>query len=125
MAHLTAQAPRLDVILGAPFECKRRASGPAAAQNRSVQRSSPIDGAARAAHNGGVSDAEQDSTISKITDRLAARFPTADRHRIERVVDEEYRALDAGRIKTYLPTLVENSARNRLRREQTQPMAAD
>lgn len=31
------------------------------------------------------------------------------------VVAEEYELLDAGRIRTYIPTLVEHGARNRLR----------
>lgn len=57
--------------------------------------------------------------ISKVTDRLAARFPAAPRHRIERIVEEEYHSLDSGRIRIYLPTLVENSARTRLHRQQT------
>jgi hypothetical protein len=72
-----------------------------------------------------VSDAEQDLTISKVTDRLAARFPAAPRHRIEVIVEEEYHSLDTGRIRIYVPTLVENRARTRLHREGDQPLTMD
>lgn len=68
-------------------------------------------------HNEQVSDAEREPTIRKVADRLASRFPTAPRHRIEGIVAEEYDSLDTGRIRIYIPTLVENSARNRLHGE--------
>lgn len=72
-----------------------------------------------------MSDPEQDLTISKVSDRLAVRFPAAPRHQIERIVAEEYHSLDTGRIRTYVPTLVENSARTRLQREETPYIAKD
>ena len=68
-------------------------------------------------HNEQVSDAEREPTIRKVSERLASRFPTAPRHRIEGIVAEEYDSLDTGRIRIYIPTLVENSARTRLHRE--------
>ena len=68
-------------------------------------------------HNEQVSDAEREPTIRKVADRLASRFPAAPRHRIEGIVAEEYDSLDTGRIRIYIPTLVENSARTRLNRE--------
>jgi hypothetical protein len=80
-----------------------------------------IDAGYRLTHNGRVSDAEQEATISQVTDRLAARFPEAPRQRIESIVGEEYHSLDTGRIRIYVPTLVENSARSRLHRESGQP----
>ncbi|MET4134830.1 type IV pilus biogenesis protein CpaD/CtpE [Pseudarthrobacter sp. PvP090] len=64
-----------------------------------------------------VSDAERDPTIRKVADRLATRFPAAPRHRIEGIVAEEYDSLETGRIRIYIPTLIENSARTRLHRE--------
>jgi hypothetical protein len=64
-----------------------------------------------------MSDAEREPTIRNVAERLAARFPTAPRHRIEGIVAEEYDSLDTGRIRIYIPTLVENSARTRLHRE--------
>lgn len=68
-------------------------------------------------HNEQVSDAEREPTIRKVAERLASRFPAAPRHRIEGIVAEEYDSLDTGRIRIYIPTLVENSARTRLNRE--------
>jgi len=44
------------------------------------------------------------------------------RRRIEGIVGEEYDSLDTGRIRIYIPTLVENSARTRLRREPNNDM---
>ena len=58
---------------------------------------------------------EKNQTIVKVTDRLAARYPGAPRPLIAGIVAEEYTILGAGRIRTYIPTLVENRARNRLR----------
>ncbi|WP_051181162.1 three-helix bundle dimerization domain-containing protein [Arthrobacter sp. TB 26] len=64
-----------------------------------------------------MSDEHKDPIIGKVVDRLADRFPTAPRHRIESIVGEEYDSLDTGRIRIYIPTLIENSARTRLHRE--------
>ena len=63
-----------------------------------------------------MDDMEKQDTIAKVTDRLAARYPDAPKPVIAGVVAEEYELLDAGRIRTYIPTLVENGARNRLRK---------
>jgi hypothetical protein len=64
-----------------------------------------------------MDDTDKHDTIAKVTDRLAARYPDAPRFLVARVVTEEYETLDAGRIRTYIPTLVEHGARNRLNRE--------
>ncbi len=64
-----------------------------------------------------MDDTEKHETIAKVTDRLAARYPDAPRPLVARVVVEEYESLEASRIRTYIPTLVEHGARNRLRRE--------
>jgi type IV pilus biogenesis protein CpaD/CtpE len=68
-------------------------------------------------HNELVSDAEREPTIREVTERLSSRFPAAPRHRIEGIVAEEYDSLETGRIRIYIPTLVENSARTRLHGE--------
>jgi hypothetical protein len=64
-----------------------------------------------------VSYPESESTILKVVDRLAARFPDAPRTRIADIVREEYALLASGRIRLYIPTLIENAARNRLHGE--------
>lgn len=64
----------------------------------------------------GMDDTEKQETIAKATARLAARYPDAPRPLIAGLVAQEYELLDAGRIRTYIPTLVENGVRNRLRK---------
>ncbi|MET4094255.1 three-helix bundle dimerization domain-containing protein [Arthrobacter sp. UYCu712] len=64
-----------------------------------------------------MSEDEKEPTIRKVTDRLAVRFPDAPKTLIAEIVAEEYGSLDTGRIRIYIPTLIENSARNRLHRE--------
>ena len=61
-----------------------------------------------------MDETEKLETIAKVTDRLAIRYPDALRPVIAGVVAEEYELLDAGRIRTFIPTLVENGARKRL-----------
>ena len=48
---------------------------------------------------------------------MAARFPHVPRMHIAGIVGEEFDALNAGRIRTYIPTLVERGARVRLKSE--------
>lgn len=71
----------------------------------------------------GLVNVETESTenreliVSAVVERLAHRYPEAPRRHITDVVNGEYDALDEGRIRTYIPTLVEHSARGRLHRE--------
>ena len=70
-----------------------------------------------------MDDTEKHDTIAKVTDRLAARYPDAPRPLVALVVAEEYQTLDASRIRTYIPILVESGAKDRLNREfSTQPV---
>jgi hypothetical protein len=62
-------------------------------------------------------DAKESSSIDQVVDRLAARFPHVARIHIAGIVSEEFDALNAGRIRTYIPTLVERGARVRLKSE--------
>lgn len=54
--------------------------------------------------------------IGQVVGRLAARFPGLPRERIEQAVHVEYVALDGGRIRDYVPVLVEHGAKERLRK---------
>lgn len=63
-----------------------------------------------------MSESDTEATIGKIVDRLAARYPNHPRPLIAGIVQEEYDSLDQGRIRIYIPTLVENAAKDRLRR---------
>lgn len=62
-----------------------------------------------------MDDTEKNETIAKVTDRLTERYPETSRHYIAGVVAEEYAQLEASRIRTYIPTLVEHGAKSRLR----------
>lgn len=64
-----------------------------------------------------MEDTDRHEIMLKVVDRLADRFPEAPRALIAGIVAEEYNRLDASRIRTYIPTLVEHGARNRLNRE--------
>jgi hypothetical protein len=64
-----------------------------------------------------VTDDAKESSIDQVVDRLAARFPHVPRIHIAGIVGEEFEALNAGRIRTYIPTLVERGARVRLKSE--------
>jgi hypothetical protein len=66
-----------------------------------------------------MDDTEKHDTIAKVIDRLAERYPDAPRPLVARVVAEEYETLDSSRIRTYIPTLVDHGAKNRLIREFT------
>lgn len=76
-----------------------------------------MDGTGPRPQNDLMDDTEKHDTIAKVTDRLAARYPDAPRPLVARVVAEEYESLDASRIRTYIPTLVEHDAKTRLNRE--------
>jgi hypothetical protein len=64
-----------------------------------------------------VTDDAKEPSIDQVVDRLAARFPHVPRIHIAGIVGEEFDALNAGRIRTYIPTLVERGARVRLKSE--------
>ncbi|WP_308797261.1 three-helix bundle dimerization domain-containing protein [Agromyces silvae] len=70
---------------------------------------------------------EEDRAVDQVIDRLAERFPTADREHIAEVVDEEHHELDGNPIREYVPVLVEHDARDRLRTEgaEATPLATE
>jgi hypothetical protein len=59
---------------------------------------------------------QEDQGIAKFIDRLAERFPTLDRARVEQVVADTRSLLDGNPIRDYVPVLVERTARDQLRR---------
>jgi hypothetical protein len=63
-----------------------------------------------------MSEPEETQAIDQVIDRLAQRFPTLERGDIENVVDEEQRQLDGGRVRDFVPVLVEKAAEKRLRK---------
>jgi hypothetical protein len=59
---------------------------------------------------------EELRALGEVVDRLAARFPAMSREQIEEVVQQEHSMLDAGRVRAFIPVLVEHAARDRLSR---------
>ncbi|MFF1383553.1 three-helix bundle dimerization domain-containing protein [Arthrobacter sp. NPDC058288] len=59
---------------------------------------------------------DESRAIDKVVDHLAERFPSVPRPSIERAVREEHQALADGRIRDYIPVLVEHAAKARLSR---------
>jgi hypothetical protein len=57
---------------------------------------------------------EELRALAVVVDRLAERFPEVPRDVVEEVVQQQHRALDAGRVRDFVPVLVEHAARERL-----------
>ena len=54
---------------------------------------------------------------TKLRERIAARFPAVPSERIEEILHEEHAKLSGGRIRDYIPVLVERATTERLRGE--------
>lgn len=59
---------------------------------------------------------EELRALGHVVDRLADKYPTVPREDIEDIVQQEHRSLDAGRVRDYVPILVEHAAKERLNR---------
>jgi hypothetical protein len=59
---------------------------------------------------------EELKAIGKVVDRLVERFPSVPRSNIEEAVREEHGALENGRVRDFVPVLVERAAKARLSR---------
>jgi hypothetical protein len=57
---------------------------------------------------------EELRALAAVADRLAEKFPNVPRSSIEDVVQQEHSSLDAGRVRDFVPILVEHAARDRL-----------
>ncbi|WP_354149550.1 three-helix bundle dimerization domain-containing protein [Arthrobacter sp. 754] len=57
---------------------------------------------------------EELRALTVVVDRLAEKFPEVRRDIIEEVVQQQHRALDAGKVRDFVPVLVEHAARERL-----------
>ena len=64
-----------------------------------------------------MGDPVEGNAVENVVERLAERFPSVSRARVEQVVGEEFARLDGGRVREYLPALVEHAADERLREE--------
>ncbi|WP_202106957.1 three-helix bundle dimerization domain-containing protein [Agromyces seonyuensis] len=64
-----------------------------------------------------MGDPVERNAIANVIERLVERFPTLTRERVEAVVGEEAERLADGRVREYIPALVEHAADERLRLE--------
>ncbi|WP_187432668.1 three-helix bundle dimerization domain-containing protein [Agromyces mariniharenae] len=64
-----------------------------------------------------MEDPVEQAAIRNVVDRLVERFPTLGRERVEAVVDEASARLADGKVREYIPALVEHAADEQLRQE--------
>ncbi|MET0713268.1 MAG: hypothetical protein ABWY57_00005 [Mycetocola sp.] len=64
-----------------------------------------------------MSELDESQAIDQVIDRLVEHFPSLDRDHIADVVEDEHRQLDAGRVRDFVPVLVEKAAKKRLKKE--------
>lgn len=68
-----------------------------------------------------VNAEDEDRAVAHVIDRLAERFPGMPRTSIERAVQENREALAGGRVRDYIPVLIEHGAKEQLRHETPSP----
>ena len=64
-----------------------------------------------------MSDPVEHNAVQNVVERLVERFPTLGREHVEGIVDEEVARLADGRVREYIPALVEHASDERLRQE--------
>ena len=64
-----------------------------------------------------MSELDETQAIDQVINRLAERFPSLERAQIAEVVEEELRQLDGGRVRDFVPVLVEKAAKKRLKKQ--------
>ena len=76
-----------------------------------------LPGGAPTLKNVPMSELDETQAIDQVINRLAERFPSLERDHIAKVVDDELRQLDGGRVRDFVPVLVEKGAKKRLKKE--------
>jgi len=71
-----------------------------------------------------LADEDEEMAIEKVIDRLAERFPSIEHAEVSKIVHEEAHKLDGGKVRDFVPVLVEHEARDRLR-AQAEPVPLD
>ncbi|MET0713641.1 MAG: hypothetical protein ABW091_15470 [Microbacterium sp.] len=64
-----------------------------------------------------MSELDETQAIDQVISRLAERFPSLERDHIAGVVNEELHELDGGRVRDFVPVLVEKASKKRLKKE--------
>ena len=57
-----------------------------------------------------MSDPVEHDAVENMIARLSERFPSLSRDRVQQVVDEELARFEGGRVREYIPALVEHAA---------------
>ncbi|MEW1808911.1 three-helix bundle dimerization domain-containing protein [Pseudarthrobacter sp. NPDC080039] len=57
---------------------------------------------------------EELRALGHVVDRLVDKYPDVPREEIEEIVQQEHHSLDEGRVRDYVPILVEPAAKDRL-----------
>ncbi|WP_203230680.1 three-helix bundle dimerization domain-containing protein [Agromyces humi] len=60
---------------------------------------------------------DEDRAIDEVVSRLSEKFPALSPEYIKGVVDEELHRFDGGRVRDFVPVLVERAAKQRLKAE--------
>ena len=64
-----------------------------------------------------MSELDETQAIDQVIDRLSQRFPSLEREHIADVVQDEHGQLEEGRVRDFVPVLVEKAAKRRLKKE--------
>lgn len=79
-----------------------------------VDAYSSLDLAGAGPENSPMGVIEEIRALGHVVDGLAEKYPGVPREQIEDLVQQEHRSLDAGRIRDYVPVLVEHAVKGRL-----------
>jgi hypothetical protein len=60
---------------------------------------------------------DEDRAIDEVVSRLSEKFPSLTPEHVEEVVEEELHRFDGGRVRDFVPVLVERAAKQRLKAE--------
>lgn len=64
-----------------------------------------------------MSELDETQAIDQVIDRLTQRFPSLEREHIADVVQDEHEQLDEGKVRDFVPVLVEKAAKRRLKKQ--------
>ncbi|QYF72494.1 three-helix bundle dimerization domain-containing protein [Cryobacterium sp. PAMC25264] len=64
-----------------------------------------------------MSELDETQALGHVLDRLSQRFPGLGRAHIANIVEEEHGRLEQGRVRDFVPVLVEKAAKKRLKKE--------
>ena len=60
---------------------------------------------------------DEDIAVEHAAERLAERFPTVPRERIDRLVEKHHESFEGAPVRTYVPVLIEHDVKQELNAE--------